>query len=77
MNYLYRASYASFRGARMKTELHSKNPIKAINIVAVPVICYSYNIINWNLGEIKRIDTKIGKQLTCHRMHHQKSNIDR
>ena len=60
-----------------KTELNSKNRIIAINTIAVPVISYSFNIITWNLNEIKRIDTKISKQLTCHRMHHPKSNIDR
>ena len=61
----------------MKTELNTKNRIIAINTIAVPVISYSFNIITWNLNEIKRIDTKISKQLTCHRMHHPKSNIDR
>ena len=61
----------------MKTELNSKNRIKAINTIAVPVISYSFNIIKWNSNEIKRIDTKIRKQLTCHRMHHPKSNTDR
>ena len=61
----------------MKTELNSKNRINAINTIAVPVISYSFDIIKWNLDEIKRIDTKIRKQLTCHRMHHPKSNTDR
>ena len=47
-----------------KTELNSKNRIIAINTIAVPVIFYSFNIIKWNLKKIKRIDTKIRKQLT-------------
>ena len=48
-----------------------------MNTIAVPIISYSFNIINWNLSKIKRLDTKIKRQLTCHRMHHPKSNIHR
>ena len=61
----------------MKTELNSRNRITAINTLAIPVVTYSFNIINWNLRELKKIDTKIREQLTCGRMHHPKSDVDR
>ena len=61
----------------LKTELNSKNKLTAINTLAIPVVTYSFNVINWNLSELKKIDTKIRKQLTCNRMHHPKSDVDR
>ena len=61
----------------MKTELNAKNIIIAINTLALPIVTYSFNIINWNLNEIKRLDAKIRKQLTINRMHHPKADVDR
>ena len=61
----------------MKTELNSKNRVTAINTLAIPVVSYSFNIINWNLSELMKLDTKIRKQFTCHKMHHPKSDKDR
>ena len=43
----------------MKTELNAKNIIIAINTLALPMVTYSFNIINWNLNEFKRLDAKI------------------
>ena len=61
----------------MKTELNSKNRITAVNTLAIPVVTYSFSIINWNMSDLRKIDTKIRKQLTCNRMHHPKSDVDR
>ena len=47
----------------LKTELNSKNRITAINTLAIPVITYSFNIIDWNLSEVKRLDIKIRKTM--------------
>ena len=38
----------------MKTELNSKNRITAINTLAIPVVTYSFNVVNWNLKELKK-----------------------
>ena len=35
----------------LKTELNSKNRRTAINMLAMPVITYSFNITDWNLSE--------------------------
>ena len=68
-----------YRRARkiLQTELNSKNKIMALNSLAVPVVSYSFNIINWTINEIKQMDVKIRKLLTMHRMHHPKADKDR
>ena len=61
----------------LKTELNSKNRITAINMLAIPVIIYSFNIIDWYLSEGKRLNIKVGKMMTTHSMHRPKANIYR
>ena len=63
--------------AILKTELNSANRIEAINTLAIPVVTYSFNIVNWTLSDIKKIDTKIRKLMSCNRMHHPKADVDR
>ena len=53
-----------------KTEFNSKNRITAINTL---VITSSFNIIDWNLSEVKRLDMKIRKMI----MHHPMVDIHR
>ena len=45
----------------LKTELNSANRTEAINTLSIPVVTYSFNIINWTISEIRRHDTKIRK----------------
>ena len=68
-----------YRRIRMvlKSELNAMNKIEAINTVAIPVVTYSFNIINWTLEDIRSLDRKTRKLLTKERMHHPKSDIDR
>ena len=61
----------------LRSELNARNRINAINSLALPVFTYSFTITNWSLTEIKKIDTKIRKLLTMHRMHYPKSDINR
>ena len=63
--------------AILKTKLNSANRIKAINTLAIPVVAYSFNIINWTMPEIRRLDAKICKLLACCRMHHWNADVDR
>jgi hypothetical protein len=42
----------------LKSELNAKNKITAVGALAVPVLRYSFCIINWILEEIKKL---IGK----------------
>ena len=45
--------------------------------MAIPVLTYSFNIINLTIPEIRRLDTKTCKLLTCNRIHHPKADVDR
>ena len=59
----------------LKTELKSKNRITVISMPAISMITYSFDIIDWNLREIKRLDVKVRKMMTKHSMHYPKANI--
>ena len=39
----------------LKSELNARNKIAAINIPVVPVILYSYGVIDWKLDEIQTL----------------------
>ena len=61
----------------LKSELKSTNKLEAINTLAVPVVTYSFDIINWTLQELAKLDTKTRRFLTAYKMHHPKSDVDR
>ena len=61
----------------LKSELNSANKLEAINTLAVPVVTYCLNIINWTLQELAKLHTKAIKFLTMYKMHHLKSDVDR
>ena len=49
------------RGLRMilKSELNARNKIIAIGAIAVPVVRYSFGVINWRTEEIKSLTGKL------------------
>ena len=53
----------------VKSELNAKNKTAAIGALAVPVLRYSFGIINWRTEEIKQTDQKTRKKLTMYKMH--------
>ena len=61
----------------LKSELNVRNKITAIGALVVPVLRYSFGIINWRTEEIKKIDKKTRKLITMYKMHHPKASIDR
>ena len=61
----------------INSELNAKNRIAAINILAVPVLLYSYGIIDWKLNEIQDLDKMARKQLCMNRMLAKKVDVDR
>ena len=63
--------------AILRTKLNAKNKLEAINTLAIPVVAYRFNVINWNLEEIRRMDRKIRKLLTLNRMCHPKADVNR
>ena len=59
------------------TELSAKNKIQAIGSLAVPVLRYSFGIVNWHQEELQKLDRKTRKLLTIHGQHHPKADVDR
>jgi hypothetical protein len=58
-------------------ELNAKNKIQAIGTLAVPILRYSFGIVNWNQEELQKLDRKTRKLLTIHGQHHPKADVDR
>ena len=61
----------------LKSERNSVNRIEVINTLAMPFVQYSFNVINWILQNLRRIDTKIRKLLTCYKMQYLKADKNR
>lgn len=61
----------------LKSELTAANRIDANNTLAVSVVTYSFNIINWKMEELMKLDRKTRKFLTMTKMHHPKADVDR
>ena len=59
------------------TELSAKNKIEAIGSLAVPVLRYSFGIVNWHQEEPQKLDRITRKLLTIHGQHHPKADVDR
>ena len=45
----------------LRSKKNARNRIDAVNSLALPVVTYSFTIINWSLTEIKKVDTKARK----------------
>jgi len=58
------------------TELRAKNKIQAIGSLAVPVLRYSFEIINWHQEELQKLERKTRKLLTIRGEHHPKADVD-
>ena len=61
----------------LKSELNARNKIAAINTLSVPVILYSYGVIDWKLDKIQDLDRMTRKQLCMNQMLAKKADVDR
>ena len=61
----------------LKSELNARNKIVAMNTLAVPVILYSYGVIDWKLDEIHDLDRWTRKQQCMNQMIAKKADVDR
>jgi len=59
------------------TELSAKNKIQAIGSLAVPVLSYSFGIVDWHQEELQKLNRKTRNLLTIHGQHHVKADVDR
>lgn len=60
-----------------KRKLYGRNLIKAINTYAIPLLVYTFGIINWTSTDIQDIKRKTNKILTNYRYHHIHSATER
>ena len=60
-----------------RTELTPKNKITAINQLALPVLTYSFGIIEWPQKELNSLDVKTRKILTMHQILYRNQCMDR
>jgi len=44
--------------------------------LAVPVLRYSFGIVDWYQEELQKLDRKMRKLLTIHGRHHPKADVD-
>ena len=58
-------------------ELSAKNKIQAIGSLTIPVLRYSFGIVNWHQEELQKPDRKMRKLLNIHGQHHPKADADR
>ena len=61
----------------LKTSLHGRNQIMALNTFAIPVITYTAGIIKWTIEELQKLDRTTRKQMTMHGALHPRADIDR
>ena len=61
----------------LKTKLNSRNLTKAINTYAIPILTYSFGIINWTTTDINNISIMTRTQLTKYQKHHPKACKER
>ena len=53
---------------------NSKNLFQAINECVVPVVSYSFGVVDWLENDVKEIDIKIRKMLHMYRAFEKKSD---
>ena len=62
----------------LNSEFNARNNIVAINTLAVPVVIYSYGVIDWKLDEVQSLDKMTRKHNLCmNRMLAKKAHVDR
>ncbi|XP_075971947.1 uncharacterized protein LOC142973811 [Anticarsia gemmatalis] len=61
----------------LKTQLYSRNTIKAINTFAIPILTYSFGVINWTKTDLRNLQRKINTTMTKFRKNHPRSCLQR
>jgi hypothetical protein len=61
----------------LNTELKVKNTMQGIGTLSIPVLRYSFGIINWHREEIRKLERKTIKILIVHGQHHPGADTDR
>ena len=61
----------------LRSQLHGRNCIQAINTWAVPVVRYGAGVLSWKKEETKALDVKTRKLMRIHGAHHPQGDVDR
>ena len=61
----------------LKSKLHGRNQITAINTYALPVLTYPAGVIKFTVQDLKELDTMTRKHLTMYGALHPRSDVDR
>ena len=61
----------------LRSKLHGRNQIQAINTYAIPVLTYPAGIIKFTQEEKRTMDTMTRKQMTIHGSLHPRADVDR
>ena len=61
----------------LETELSSRNMVVAINECVLPIVSYSFGVINWREAELKQIDIDSRKLLHMYKVIQIKNDTDR
>ncbi|XP_063598714.1 uncharacterized protein LOC134775182 [Penaeus indicus] len=73
----FRKEYLRRAKAIMKSRLHGRNKIMAMNTWAVSLMRYGAGIIKWNVAELDEMDRKTRNIMTMNKEFHPKSDVDR
>ncbi|CAD7078651.1 unnamed protein product [Hermetia illucens] len=55
----------------LKTELYGKNKIMAINTVAIPVLLYTFGVIQWSNTDLESVNRRVRVVLANNNMHNR------
>ena len=56
-------------GTILSRRLNIKDEVIVIKSLSIPGVTNSFNIINWKLAAIKKLNTEVKKLITCHRLY--------
>ena len=73
----FRAEYMRRLKLIMKSKLHGRHKIKAINTWAVSLLRYGAGIIEWTKEDLQKMDRKTRKVMTMNKEFHPKSDTAR
>ena len=61
----------------LETKASSRNHIKGIDTLAVPLVRYSRPFLKWTRDEFKQMDQRTRKLMTMHKALHHRDDVDR
>jgi hypothetical protein len=72
-----RSKYKSLLRQIWSSQLSGRNKISATNMLAVPILSYTFGVLKWNIKELQSLDIETRKIMNIHRSLHKKSSLQR